>query len=105
MNDAGDLPTIDYKALFAKVQANRDRLDACPRHFFKDLLVIPRQLGQKAECSVCKGELDLVAINYYVRGYEASGKSGNDIVPGWKEEPGNEPIKTIRARTFFKHDE
>ena len=101
MSGAGKLPTIDYKAIYARVSANRDRLDNCPRHLFEDLVVVPRQIGQKAECSVCKGQMDLVAINYYVRGYVASGKPGNDVVPGWTEPGTDETPK----RAYFKPSE
>ena len=101
MSDAGKPEPIDFSALYNKVRENRDRLDACPRHFFPDLIVKPRHLGQKAKCSVCGGEMDLIAINYYVRGFEAAGKSGNDIVPGWKEPGTDETPK----RTFFAPDE
>lgn len=97
MSNAAD---IDYKALYNAVKINIDLLDACPRHYFPGLTIEPRRLGQKAKCTKCGGEMRLEAINLYVRGYEAAGKSGNDIVPGWKE-PGNEQPK----RKFFKHDE
>lgn len=101
MDDAGERSTIDFAALYKRVRENRDLLDTCPRHFFPDLFVTPRILGQKATCAVCGGEMDLVAINYYARGYEAAGKSGNDIVPGWKEPGTDETPK----RTFFAPDE
>lgn len=94
MAGAGD--PIDFKALYVRIHENRERLDACPRHLFERLYVEPRQLGQKAVCDRCGGELALEYVNQYVRGYEASGKSGNDIVPGWKE-PGNEPPE----RSYF----
>lgn len=105
MDDAGELPTIDYKALFERVRLNRDLLDACPRHHFPELAVVPRKLGQKTTCSVCTGQMDMVAINYYVRGYEAGGHSGNDIVPGWKEEPPVDEQPSAPKRSFFAPDE
>lgn len=87
--------------LLAKIKANRDKLDACPGHRFSG--EIPGiaegsigMLGQKIECLRCKGGMDLVALNYYVRGYEAAGGNGNDVLPGWREEqPTNE-------RRYFK---
>lgn len=97
----------DLKAKFAEAQANRERLDACARHHFS--LDIPgieggvgSMFGKKLECDVCKGQMDLVALNYYVRGYEAAGRSGNDILPGWREAPNSD--ETPR-RKFFGTDE
>lgn len=92
MTDAGKQPEpIDFAALMAKTRANRDRLDACPRHFFPDAIPgieggVGAMIGRKIECARCKGQMDLVALNFYVRGYEASGKSGNDILPGWRND-------------------
>lgn len=77
--------TIDTKALMQKCRDNRDKLDACPRHFFPLPPSTPMYLGIKLTCERCDGQLDLVAINHYVRGYEAAGGSGNDIVTGWRE--------------------
>lgn len=88
---------IDMAAIFARVAANRDKLDACPKHFFGMLPAL--QLGGKATCQHCKGELDLVALNQYVRGYEAAGRSGNDIVTGWREPPNPDQPP---ARKVFK---
>lgn len=55
-------------------------------------------LGRKVQCKKCGGLMDLVHLNFYVRGFEAAGGNGNDILPGWKEEPGN-------GRRFFKPPE
>lgn len=104
--DAGKLPkpnAIDYGALFERVHQNRLKLDACPRHLFPAAVPgidggVAAMLGRKIKCEKCGGEMDLTALNYYVRGYEAAGRDGNDILPGWKEKPGN-------GRTFFKPPE
>lgn len=103
MEGAGEIPSIDYKGLFAKVRENRDRLDACPRHLFSKLYIEERALGQKAKCDKCGGSLALEYVNQYVRGYEAAGKPGNDIVPGWKE-PGKDVTPTPK-RSFFELSE
>lgn len=93
--DAGDqLPKpepIDFGALYAKVQENRRRLDGCPRHLFPAAVPgieggVAAMMGRKIECERCKGQMDLVALNFYIRGYEAAGKSGNDILPGWRSD-------------------
>lgn len=91
----------DLKAKYAAIVENRDRLDACPRHLFPAVVPgieggVMAMFGQKIKCTLCGGEMRLDALNYYVRGYEASGKSGNDILPGWREVPTNEP-----ERRFF----
>lgn len=78
--------------LYKKIDDNRVKLDGCSRHHFPNLGAI--EFGGKAQCSKCFGELSLRGINQYVRGYEAAGKSGNDIVPGWKDE--------TPTRRFFK---
>lgn len=77
--------TFDAKAAWAAAGANRDKLDACPKHFFPLPPGTGIGLGVKLECERCGGRLDLVAINYYVRGYEAAGGNGNDVVTGWRE--------------------
>jgi hypothetical protein len=80
----------DYPALMQRARENRDKLDACTRHFFPMPPGTPVNLGVKLECERCGGKLDLVAINFYVRGYEAAGGDGNDVVTGWREEePGD----------------
>ncbi|WLJ71090.1 hypothetical protein [Sphingomonas phage Kimi] len=89
----GMLTPERQRELMEAAKANRDKLDNCPRHYFPELGQI--QFGMKATCRKCGGAMDLVAVNYYVRGYEAAGKNGNDIVPGWK--PPDEP-----TRKYFK---
>lgn len=84
MEDAGK-PKIDFGAIYAKVDANRKRLDACPRHLFEPLPLDAIRVGGKIKCKNCGGELELLAVNQYIRGYEAAGKNGNDILPGWKD--------------------
>jgi hypothetical protein len=103
MAGAGE-PQIDMRGRLELIRANRDLLDACPRHLFGPEVPgiehgVGAMLGAKVKCNRCGGFMDLVALNYYVRGYEAAGKDGNDVLPGWREEkPGN-------GRTFFKPPE
>ncbi len=47
--------------------------------------------------------MDLVKLNFYVRGYEASGNSGNDILPGWK--PEGPTAEVMMKRSFFSSEE
>lgn len=79
---------------------NRKKLDACSRHLFEPLRdddIVP---GARVPCKKCGGMMDLVGLNYYVRGYEASGKHGNDIVPNWR--PDDQPVEPGTFRTYFK---
>lgn len=102
MVDAGK-PNVDFARMFAEVQANRNRLDACPRHKFDGHVPgieqgVAGMMGKKITCLNCGGQMDLVALNFYLRGFEAAGGNGNTVLPGWKEEPGN-------GRQFFKAPE
>lgn len=95
---------IDFKAIFAAVRDNRDKLDACKRHLFNSEIPgieggVAAMFGRKMECVNCGGSMDLTAINHYVRGYEAHGGNGDDILPGWREEP-----NAGNGRRYFKGD-
>jgi hypothetical protein len=88
---------------YAAIEANRDKLDGCKRHRFP--AEVPgiengpgAMFGQKIRCLECGGAMDLVALNYYVRGYEAAGGNGNDVLPGWREEG------TTSDRRYFGED-
>lgn len=97
---------IDFKALFAKVNANRDRLDGCKRHLIltdsESILSggVGAMIGRKVRCDRCQGEIGLIELNFYIRGYEAAGKSGNDILPGWRE-----PADDTPRRRYFGQGE
>jgi hypothetical protein len=72
--------SIDAKAILAKVQSNRQTLEACPLHKFSATEV---RIGQKLTCDACGGELSLTDIGNYIRGYQAAGKAAADIWPAW----------------------
>lgn len=59
---------FDGKALWAEVQANYQRLEACPDHAF--VQITPGLFGSKWVCTVCKGEVDGVSAKWYLRGRE-----------------------------------
>lgn len=103
MEDAGERPTFDAAAAWQRVCENRDKLDACPRHLFEELGAETIRLGAKVKCTKCGGEIDLVKLNFYVRGYEASGANGNDILPGWK--PEGSTAEVMVKRKFFSAEE
>lgn len=98
-------PDIDFAALFARVNENRNRLDGCKRHLFAGDLPgiaggVGAMIGQKVECIRCKGKIGLIELSFYIRGYEAAGKSGNDILPGWRE-----PADDTPRRRYFGQGE
>lgn len=70
------------KELFSMIQQNRRRVDQCPRHKFA-IGEPPYAIGTKSICQNCNGELSLVEIAAYARGYAAAGGSPNDIVENW----------------------
>lgn len=79
---------MDRGALLAKIKANRDRLDACPRHRFEWNVPpggVARMFGGKVRCHNCEGEMPLVELGAYVRGFAAAGGDPNDVLPGWHE--------------------
>jgi hypothetical protein len=97
------LKPLTAAGLWAQVKANRDRLDGCKRHRFPAEVPgieqgVGGMFGRKIECLNCKGMMDLVALNYYVRGFEAAGGDPNSVLPGWREEGGSS------ERRFFKDD-
>lgn len=71
------------KELFNKIRINRKRLDNCRKHHF-DIGEPPYRLGQVATCWNCGGEMPLLEIGAYVRGYKAAGGVANDIVQGYE---------------------
>jgi len=97
----GDAGKMDAQDRFQRIKLNNDRLNSCQRHEFPNAIPgiengVASMFGQKIKCIRCDGEADLLYVNAYIRGYEASGKSGNDIMRGWRDA---EP-----KRRFFKPD-
>lgn len=78
---------IDSKALLAEVKANIARLNSCDRHLFAqgDHIRHPRH---RIPCRKCGGEMQLVDIGNYIRGYEAAGGDVNDVWPGYRDKRG-----------------
>lgn len=94
---------MNLKTTLADAMANVAKLDACPRHLFDTHVPgieggVMQMFGKSMVCKKCEGKMDLLSINQYVRGYEAAGNSGNDILPGWK--PSEE-----QRRKFFRSDD
>lgn len=85
----------NYAELFAAAQANRAKLDACPRHDF-DVAGIdfsdPMQLfGVNVRCLRCDGSMPLTEANGYTRGYEAAGRNPDSIFPNFRGKS-NDPV-------------
>ena len=81
--------SMNFEAQVAKAQANNAKLNSCSRHLFDTEVPgieggVASMFGRKMVCKKCKGEIDLLHLNQYICGYEAAGKNGNDILPGWK---------------------
>lgn len=73
--------SADALALWEEVKENNRKLSECKRHEFEGG---PVRLGQKMICKRCGGSMQLVAIGEYISGYEAAGKSADDIWPGYR---------------------
>ena len=66
------VPLSDVNEMFAKVEANRAKLDTCRRHDFKKSQPgdpnVTMQLGWR--CSHCGGELDAHTVRWYATGLD-----------------------------------
>jgi hypothetical protein len=71
----------DFRSIWNEVKANNEALRACPRHRFE---AKPVKLGEKQTCLECGGTISLADIGRYIAGYEAAGKSANDIWPNYR---------------------
>jgi hypothetical protein len=67
--------------ILREVRANQARLDECRLHQFEPRKV---RVGERVTCKNCQGSMSLVHLGSYISGYEASGKSADDIWPGWR---------------------
>lgn len=95
----------DSKRLWAQAQANVELLNGCSRHHFamtdEQVVAGPAALfGKKLTCQRCNGQMDMLGVNQYVRGYAAAGGNPNDILPGW-----NNDAQTETRRRFFTGDD
>lgn len=73
------------RVIYKRAKINRLRLDGCKRHRF-DVHAIPVALGGKAVCLECGGEMPVLELAQYVRGFMAAGGDPNDVCAGfWPE--------------------
>lgn len=73
----------EMQAAWNKAKENNRKCDECPRHRFNDPWPLPK-FNMPLRCVNCGGEMRLLAIGQYIRGFEAAGRSGNEIWPGWR---------------------
>ena len=64
-------------------KVNLAKLQGCARHQVEP----PEETkaGMKLTCKNCGGTMGLNQISEYIRGYEAAGKSADDIWPGYRD--------------------
>lgn len=75
----------DFKAAMARVRENEDKLKMCPQHKFDPAQWEKDKLGQSMVCLNCGGKMKVVPnISEYIAGYEAAGKSADDIWTGFR---------------------
>lgn len=76
----------ESKRLWDEITANNKKLNDCPRHFFTEMLAsnLVERMRSKLNCQNCGGQISLLALNQYIRGFEAAGRDGNEIWPGWR---------------------
>ena len=75
---------FDGKKLLAEIRANNAKLNGCACHRFDPPVEL--KLNLKLTCLSCGGEMRFGDIGQYIKGYEAAGKSADDIWPGWGED-------------------
>lgn len=82
LSDVSGLSRSDVDSIWENVKRNRVAIDGCPRHRFAGAQI--KTLGEKFRCEACGGQMSLVDIGNYIRGYVAAGGKASDIWPGWK---------------------
>ena len=80
LSQVSGVPRDDIMSIWEQVKANSTKLRACPRHRFLGGEI---RLGQKVVCLFCGGEMGLVSVGDYIRGYVAAGGDENDVWPGF----------------------
>lgn len=83
---AGLLDPINPKLIAAEVRANNELLNGCKRHKFEGSIPLDmvERYRFRAVCVNCGGWMRLTDVNQYIRGFEAAGRSGNEIWQGWR---------------------
>ncbi len=71
---------IDAKAILKEVKDNRQKLDGCTRHKFPTKPEY--RIGEHHTCENCGGQIRIVEIAHYARGYKAAGGNPDEIMEG-----------------------
>jgi hypothetical protein len=64
------LPKSDVLGIWAKVKENHAKLRDCTGHRFENKDTGPATFSTRVRCTVCGGEVNLEAYNWYTRGLE-----------------------------------
>jgi DNA-directed RNA polymerase subunit RPC12/RpoP len=80
------MPNIQ-RNLFKRAKINRIKLDGCTLHRY-DPEAFAIMFGAKAVCMNCGGEMGVLEIAQYIRGYIAAGGNPNLVLPGYFGEGG-----------------
>lgn len=76
-----DMPDVQ-RTIYKRAKINRLRLDGCKLHRF-DLAQIPVALGAKAPCLECGGEMPVLEVAQYIRGFMAAGGDPDTVCAGF----------------------
>ena len=82
LSDMSGIPREEIMSLWDQVKENHRKLRECKRHRFSGGKV---SLGQKVICLECGGEMGLVSVGDYIRGYEAHGGNADDVWPHYHQ--------------------
>ena len=85
------LSTPAERARFEAIQKNFDKLNECKAHSFIVPPLLQLRPDARLKCRNCGGTLEVIAINFYTRGFAAAGGNPNDVFPGWSDELREEP--------------
>lgn len=75
---------INAAEILAQARANQRKLRTCQRHTFPAKGDNYR-FGDYLMCLNCGGEMSLLDVGNYIRGYVAHGGPATDILPDWRE--------------------
>ena len=74
----------DAKKLIDEIKANREKLDACPKHAFDYPTDRALQFGEKLRCKNCGGIMDAIGAFRYCQGFAAAGGDPNEVIPNFR---------------------
>lgn len=76
------MSTKDAISKLKRIALNRIRLDSCSQHKFEDVKWTSNGPNPKdLICNRCKGQMSIIGVNEYVRGFASAGGNPEDILP------------------------